>query len=72
MPYVSPIIKTCNNVQGTLLKSVDPVLHDAMQSAGVEPQIYGLYVSSPFRVFFANIWCDEDDGSAYCSRENSR
>ncbi|KAF8447631.1 rab-GTPase-TBC domain-containing protein [Boletus edulis BED1] len=41
-PYVSPIIQTCNNIQGTLLKSVDPVLHDAMQSAGVEPQLYGL------------------------------
>ncbi|KAF8559870.1 hypothetical protein OG21DRAFT_498632 [Imleria badia] len=41
-PYVSPIIQTCNNIQGTLLKSVDPVLHDALQSAGVEPQMYGL------------------------------
>ncbi|KIJ68961.1 hypothetical protein HYDPIDRAFT_144455 [Hydnomerulius pinastri MD-312] len=41
-PYVSPIIKTCNHIQGTLLKSVDPPLHDALQSAGIEPQIYGL------------------------------
>ncbi|KIK91036.1 hypothetical protein PAXRUDRAFT_831178 [Paxillus rubicundulus Ve08.2h10] len=41
-PYASPIIQTCNIIQGTLLKSVDPVLHDAMQSAGVEPQLYGL------------------------------
>ncbi|KAG9318763.1 hypothetical protein JVU11DRAFT_862 [Chiua virens] len=41
-PYVSPIIHTCNNIQGPLLKSVDPVLHDAMRSAGVEPQMYGL------------------------------
>ncbi|KAF9227564.1 hypothetical protein BS17DRAFT_793259 [Gyrodon lividus] len=41
-PYILPIIQTCNVIQGTLLKSVDPVLHDAMQSAGVEPQFYGL------------------------------
>ncbi|KIJ16847.1 hypothetical protein PAXINDRAFT_168295 [Paxillus involutus ATCC 200175] len=41
-PFVSPIIQTCNIIQGTLLKSVDPVLHDAIQSAGVEPQLYGL------------------------------
>ena len=47
-PYVSPIIQTCTKIQGTLLKSVDPVLHDAMQSAGVEPQIYGLYVTRSF------------------------
>lgn len=50
-PYVSPIIRTCSNIQGTLLKSVDPALSDAMQSAGVEPQIYGLYVNSLFRMF---------------------
>lgn len=71
-PYVAPIIQTCNNIQGTLLKSVDPVLHDAMQSAGVEPQMYGLYVSGPFRMFSADVWYDEDDGSAYYLRENSR
>lgn len=71
-PYVSPIIQTCNNIQGTLLKSVDPVLHDAMQSAGVEPQMYGLYVNGPFCLFSADVCCDEGDGSAYYSRENSR
>jgi len=70
-PYVSPIIQTCSNIQGTLLKSVDPVLHDAMQSAGVEPQIYGLYVSGPYYMFSADA-CHEGDGSACCSRENSR
>ncbi|KAF9246227.1 hypothetical protein BU15DRAFT_85032 [Melanogaster broomeanus] len=41
-PYTSPIIQTCKIIQGTLLKSVDPVLHDAMHSAGLEPQLYGL------------------------------
>lgn len=71
-PYVSPIIQTCNNIQSTLLKSVDPVLHDTMQSAGVEPQIYGLYVGVPFCILSADVWCDEDDGSVYCSRENFR
>lgn len=71
-PYVSPIIQTCNNIQGALLKSVDPVLHDAMQSAAVEPQMYGLYVSRPFCMLSPDIWCNKDDGSAYCSPENSR
>lgn len=71
-PYVSPIIQTCNNIQGTLLKSVDPVLYDAMQSAGVEPQIYGLYVSGLFCMLSADVRCNEGDGSAYCLRENSQ
>ncbi|KIM55849.1 hypothetical protein SCLCIDRAFT_90330, partial [Scleroderma citrinum Foug A] len=41
-PYVPPIVDACNRIQGTLLKSVDPALHEAMQNAGVEPQMYGL------------------------------
>ncbi|KAH7889272.1 rab-GTPase-TBC domain-containing protein [Phlebopus sp. FC_14] len=41
-PYVPPIVQACNHIQGTLLKSVDPPLYDAMQTAGIEPQIYGL------------------------------
>ncbi|OJA13738.1 hypothetical protein AZE42_02959 [Rhizopogon vesiculosus] len=41
-PYVLPITVACNNMQNSLLKSVDPVLHGAMQSAGIEPQFYGL------------------------------
>lgn len=71
-PYVSPIIQTCNNIQGALLKSVDPVLHDAMQSAGVEPQMYGLYVNGLICLLFVDVLRGEGDGSAYCSRENSR
>lgn len=70
-PYVPPIIQTCNNIQGVLLKSVDPVLHDAMQSAGVEPQMYGLYVSGSFCMPSIDAW-HKGDGSAYFSRENSR
>jgi TBC1 domain family protein 5 len=45
-PYVLPITVACNNMQNDLLKSVDPVLHGAMQSAGIEPQFYGLCVVS--------------------------
>ncbi|KAH7910661.1 rab-GTPase-TBC domain-containing protein [Hygrophoropsis aurantiaca] len=41
-PYVSPIVQACGHIQGTLLKCVDPSLYAAMQTAGVEPQIYGL------------------------------
>ncbi|KAG0705875.1 rab-GTPase-TBC domain-containing protein [Suillus ampliporus] len=41
-PYVSPIITACNHIQSNLLKSVDPILHGALQSSGIEPQIYGL------------------------------
>jgi TBC1 domain family protein 5 len=45
-PYVPPITAACNRMQNNLLKSVDPVLHSAMQSAGIEPQFYGLCVVS--------------------------
>ncbi|KAG2141115.1 hypothetical protein DEU56DRAFT_941427 [Suillus clintonianus] len=41
-PYVSPIILACNNVQHSLLKSVDPILHGVLQSSGIN-SIYGLY-----------------------------
>ncbi|KAI6150323.1 rab-GTPase-TBC domain-containing protein [Pisolithus tinctorius] len=41
-PYVPPIVEACNRIQGSLLKSVDPTLYEAMQNAGIEPQIYGL------------------------------
>lgn len=44
-PYVLPIVDSCNRIQGTLLKSVDPLLYTAMQNVGVEPQLYGMYVS---------------------------
>ena len=45
-PYIAPIVEACNRVQSVLLKSIDPELWKAMQSAGIEPQIYGMYVES--------------------------
>ncbi|KLO18816.1 hypothetical protein SCHPADRAFT_844411 [Schizopora paradoxa] len=41
-PYVAPIVLTCQQLQSQMLKSVDPVLWQAMQKAGIEPQIYGI------------------------------
>ncbi|GBE80030.1 RabGAP/TBC protein [Sparassis crispa] len=41
-PYVAPIVDACNRIQSTYLKSVDPELWRRMQSAGIEPQIYGI------------------------------
>ena len=40
--YLSPIVKTCNDVQSTYLKTADPQLWKSMQAAGIEPQIYGM------------------------------
>ena len=42
-PYVAPIVETCNRIQSTFLKSVDPLLYKKMLAAGIEPQIYGMY-----------------------------
>lgn len=41
-PYVAPIVQTCNRIQSTLLKMVDPELWRGLQSSGIEPQIYGM------------------------------
>lgn len=41
-PFVAPIVQACNRIQSSLLKSVDPLLWKHMQSAGIEPQIYGM------------------------------
>ena len=43
--YVAPIVEACNRVQSTYLKLADPELWKSMQNAGIEPQIYGMYVS---------------------------
>lgn len=43
-PYVAPIVQDCNHLQGTLLRTVDPILWKKLQAAGIEPQIYGMYV----------------------------
>ncbi|TBU29006.1 RabGAP/TBC [Dichomitus squalens] len=41
-PYIAPIVEAANLVQSVFLKGVDPELWKAMQSAGIEPQIYGI------------------------------
>ena len=41
-PYVAPIILTCQRLQSEMLRASDPLLWQAMQSAGIEPQIYGM------------------------------
>ncbi|KAI0668489.1 rab-GTPase-TBC domain-containing protein [Trametes maxima] len=41
-PYIAPIVEACNRIQSVFLKGVDPELWKAMQSAGIEPQIYGI------------------------------
>jgi TBC1 domain family member 5 len=40
--FVAPIVEACNRIQSTYLKSVDPQLWNHMQTAGIEPQIYGM------------------------------
>jgi len=40
--YVAPIVQTCNIIQGTMLRTTDPQLFDAIQGTGLEPQIYGM------------------------------
>ena len=47
-PHVTPILHACNRIQGELLKSVDPVLWGCLQAAGIEPQMYGMWVPSAF------------------------
>lgn len=73
-PYVLPINIACNHMQNGLLKSVDPVLHGAMQNTGIEPQFYGLYVAlhvlDCLRLTQPVIL--SDGGSGCCSRVNFR
>jgi TBC1 domain family member 5 len=40
--YVAPIVQACNHLQGSLLRSVDPLLWKKLQATGIEPQIYGM------------------------------
>lgn len=42
--YVAPIVEACNRLQSRYLKSVDPDLWRCMETAGIEPQIYGMQV----------------------------
>ncbi|PFH54401.1 hypothetical protein AMATHDRAFT_78639 [Amanita thiersii Skay4041] len=41
-PYVAPIVQTCNQIQTTMLRTVDPLLWKHMHGIGIEPQIYGI------------------------------
>ncbi|KAI0303545.1 rab-GTPase-TBC domain-containing protein [Multifurca ochricompacta] len=41
-PYITPILRACNRIQKVILKSVDPVLCERMQTEGIEPQMYGI------------------------------
>ena len=41
-PYVAPIVETCNRIQSTYLRSVDPDLWKYLQASGIEAQIYGM------------------------------
>ncbi|KAG6832371.1 hypothetical protein H0H92_002639 [Tricholoma furcatifolium] len=41
-PYIAPIVEVCNRIQSTYLRTTDPLLYRHMQSAGIEPQIYGI------------------------------
>ena len=44
-PFVAPIVLACQRLQTDFLRMADPLLFESMQKAGVEPQIYGMYVS---------------------------
>lgn len=41
-PYIAPIVHACNRIQSELLRTTDPRLWNHLQSAGIEPQIYGM------------------------------
>ncbi|TFK86251.1 RabGAP/TBC [Polyporus arcularius HHB13444] len=41
-PYIAPIVEDCNRIQSVFLKGVDPELWKSLQTAGIEPQIYGI------------------------------
>jgi TBC1 domain family protein 5 len=60
-PYVAPIVETCNRIQSTFLKSVDPLLYKKMLAAGIEPQIYGMYAVTCY-----HLNTEADDASVYC------
>lgn len=44
MPFIAPIVQACNHIQSNMLRACDPFLYQSMQKAGIEPQIYGMYV----------------------------
>ncbi|KAG6889306.1 hypothetical protein C0995_001962 [Termitomyces sp. Mi166 len=44
-PYTAPIVEACNRIQSTYLRTTDPQLYNHMQTAGIEPQLYGMEFS---------------------------
>jgi TBC1 domain family member 5 len=42
IPYVVPIVQTCNYLQNILLKAIDPALYESLKETGIEPTIYGM------------------------------
>jgi TBC1 domain family protein 5 len=45
-PFIAPIVQACNHIQSNMLRACDPFLYRSLQKAGIEPQIYGMYVIS--------------------------
>jgi hypothetical protein len=70
--YVAPVVQSCNRMQSQYLKSVDPQLWGSLQSAGIEPQIYGMSVLSPANLSSPIVLtCIAVDGYVFCSLESS-
>jgi TBC1 domain family member 5 len=41
-PYVAPILQACTRIQRDILKQLDPLLYEALENTGIEPQIFGI------------------------------
>ena len=53
-PFVAPIVQACNHIQSNMLRACDPFLYQSMQKAGIEPQIYGMFVDPHTTSLMAN------------------
>ncbi len=69
-PYIAPIVEAANRVQSVLLKGVDPELWKALQTAGIEPQIYGMYAHLSFRSSVLGLIISPVVGYVYSSPAN--
>ena len=70
-PYIAPIVEAANRVQSMLLKGVDPELWKALQTAGIEPQIYGMYALFSLLLRVLALTILSAVGYVYYSRGNS-
>lgn len=70
-PYIAPIVEAANRVQSVLLKGVDPELWKALQTAGIEPQIYGMYALFSLLLRALALTILSAVGYVYYSRGNS-